>query len=1084
MSDDGEDPAEDRGEPSQLGKRRVTEPEAEGGDPAAPLGSQERVGRYVIQNFLAEGGMGVVYVAFDPELGRHVAIKLVKSRGSSEAHLRERLLREAQALAQLSHPNVISVHDVGLHDDRVFIAMELVEGVSLRHWLEQPRSWRATLDVLISAGRGLAAAHSAGIVHRDFKPDNVIVGNDGRVCVLDFGLARGAGGVDTEPGSAQAEREQANAMDATVPGRGPAEAATEAANEAAANETVPVSIHASISASIAGTLDGRERLERSLTRLGTVIGTPAYMSPEHHRGEPVTSLSDQFSFCVAAWEALYRRRPHARSASAVPASAASAAAGAAGAGAGGAEVAGGAGEPPARLELRVAKEQARIAPPPRGTQVPARVRRLLLRGLAAEPGERHPSMQQLLDGLERVAHAPRRRTVAAIAAVAAVALIGLATLVVLASRSAGPRLCTPEQARERLGETWSAEQMTRLDRAFAASGRAHAAETAGRVRVALQGYADQWTAMHVESCAATHVRHVQSSELLDLRTQCLEQRRDSLRALVGILTGAREGAAGAAGSAGEAAGVVAGEVIDRAVVAAMGLPPIERCAEAAALRAAVPLPEEPLRRAAIEEARGKLDDVRAMVATGQYGAALPWAREVADSARALAYPPLLAAAVHTRTNLEDQLGEHEAALRSAREGALVAGAARDDAQLVEALIDLMWTLTHLARFDEALALATPVEALIARTPPREADSRDHLSMKAALAGAVGWVQGEQGKLDLSVATLEEAAALREREVGPESWRLAVALNNLGEGLRALGRNEEAGRRFERALAITERALGAHHPNAGAILNNLATVRESQAKYDEARAMYERSLAIDEGTFGPDSSRVAISLLNLGSLDDSLGHPAASIPVYERALAIQRKALGAQHPDVAMVLHNLGQAQMGLGERDRALASMRAALAIFEATLPADHVNLGPPLTGIGEALVSLGRAAEGVTYYERALALQRKTLGEDALELAPTLHGLADAYRAVGRTAAALPLAERAVAIYTAHDADARLLAEAELTLAQTLWSSGGAARPRAQAIAVAARARLSAGAAANPTAAAELLRSLERWLAAHGGKP
>src|SRR5215467_4923136 len=151
------------------------------------------VGRYITIEKLGAGGMGVVYKAYDPQLSRPVALKLLH-RSTSAAQLSERMLREAQGLARLSHPNVVTVHDVGSFESHVFIAMEFVDGQNLRGWLAAaPRSPRAILDAFLAAGEGLAAAHRAGLVHRDFKPDNVIVGNDGRIRVLDFGLVRAAG---------------------------------------------------------------------------------------------------------------------------------------------------------------------------------------------------------------------------------------------------------------------------------------------------------------------------------------------------------------------------------------------------------------------------------------------------------------------------------------------------------------------------------------------------------------------------------------------------------------------------------------------------------------------------------------------------------------------------------------------------------------------------------------------------------------------------------------------------------------------------------------------------------------------------
>jgi len=155
-----------------------------------------RVGRYVILEQIGSGGMGVVYAAMDPELDRKVALKLLRSTGNdapgAPSEARVRLLREAQAMARLSHPNVITIHDVGSHFSQVYLAMELVQGTTLTEWLRAKRTWREVVRVFCKAGQGLAAAHQAGLVHRDFKPDNVLVGDDGSVHVMDFGLARAA----------------------------------------------------------------------------------------------------------------------------------------------------------------------------------------------------------------------------------------------------------------------------------------------------------------------------------------------------------------------------------------------------------------------------------------------------------------------------------------------------------------------------------------------------------------------------------------------------------------------------------------------------------------------------------------------------------------------------------------------------------------------------------------------------------------------------------------------------------------------------------------------------------------------------
>lgn len=216
----------------------------------------EALDRYVILERLGAGGMGEVFSAWDPVLDRKVAVKVLRPdfEGSELGEeLKERLLHEAQALAKLSHPNVVTVHDVGLAGDRVFLAMEFAEGRTLKQWLEQkPKpSWQSTLEVFLAAGEGLAAAHQQGITHRDFKPDNVVVGSDGRVRVMDFGLAHG-----------QARQKEPS-----------------------------------------------EGTRRSITGPGAMLGTPAYMSPEALHGQPTDFRSDEFGFCVALYEAFYGFRP-------------------------------------------------------------------------------------------------------------------------------------------------------------------------------------------------------------------------------------------------------------------------------------------------------------------------------------------------------------------------------------------------------------------------------------------------------------------------------------------------------------------------------------------------------------------------------------------------------------------------------------------------------------------------------------------------------------------------------------------------------------------------------------------------------
>jgi eukaryotic-like serine/threonine-protein kinase len=214
-------------------------------------------GRYELVEEIGSGAMGVVWAARDMDLDRHVALKLIRSGGRSLPELRGRLLGEARAMARLSHPNVVTVHDVGTTEDGLFIAMEHLDGGTLDQWLDaSPRSWREVVDKFIEAGRGLAEAHRAGLVHRDFKPENVLMGRDGVARVADFGLA------------------------------------------------VPVAESTGATGD-SGTGAG----ERAVTEEGVLVGTLAFMAPEQLLGQRATARSDQFGFSVALYEALYGIRP-------------------------------------------------------------------------------------------------------------------------------------------------------------------------------------------------------------------------------------------------------------------------------------------------------------------------------------------------------------------------------------------------------------------------------------------------------------------------------------------------------------------------------------------------------------------------------------------------------------------------------------------------------------------------------------------------------------------------------------------------------------------------------------------------------
>lgn len=228
------------------------------------------VGRYVVLGRIGSGAMGVVYAAYDPDLDRKVALKVVQTSGETDvgSNGRARLVREAQALAKLSSPFVVGVYDVGTLGDHVWIAMEFVAGQTLRTWSsERSRPTAEIIRVMVDVARGIADAHKVGLVHRDLKPDNVMIGADGRVRVMDFGLAHGRALSETDL----------------------AVASTLAANTQARPEVAALGLN--------------------LTRTGAVQGTPAYMSPEQWCGREAGPTADQFSWSVMAWELLFGQKP-------------------------------------------------------------------------------------------------------------------------------------------------------------------------------------------------------------------------------------------------------------------------------------------------------------------------------------------------------------------------------------------------------------------------------------------------------------------------------------------------------------------------------------------------------------------------------------------------------------------------------------------------------------------------------------------------------------------------------------------------------------------------------------------------------
>jgi tetratricopeptide (TPR) repeat protein/predicted Ser/Thr protein kinase len=595
-------------------------------------------GRYHVLAEIGRGGMGTVYRALDVRLGRQVALKLV---ASSAAH-RNRLLREAQALAQLAHPNVVPVYDVGTVDDAVFMAMELIDGVDLRAWLAaETRSPRQILHMFAAAGDGLAAAHAAGLVHRDFKPANVILGSDGRIRVVDFGLARTAA-TDTTGTPRPAAPNRATARD-DVSSSGSL-ASPGASAIATSSEMLPSVL-----------------LESSLTQHGDIVGTPRYMSPEQRRGAPTDARTDQFSFCVALYEALYGASPfRARDA-----------------------------------RRRFDDGSAPPIDPPQRAGVPSHVRRALRRGLRRDADERFPTMAALVAELRRDLRALRIRVGAG------VAVVGSLGIAIAALAHTTPEPCGG--AAERAAATIPGSLRDRVSRALLGTGSPLAPRASERLDTQLDEYLRDWADLRTQTCRATRVHADQSEAVMDRKMACLDDRLADVGAFLGAL----------ADAPGEEAMGTAGLAVERAGALAL-------CRDAAALerrhQEAVK-PDEMVTVGALDAAVRELD---ALVAVQNMKAAAPMARKVKDLAGRITHSETRARATFAYAVTQRAIGDMAESGRALDETLRLAAVAGNLTLVSEAWAELLYIIAVEERRMEAtheLVRATEVALLAAAGEP-------------------------------------------------------------------------------------------------------------------------------------------------------------------------------------------------------------------------------------------------------------------------------------------------------------------------------------------------------------------------------
>ncbi len=896
----------------------------------------ERLGRLEIGKTLGEGAFGIVVAAYDPELKRRLAVKILKpdvfgSAGGKEAQAR--LLREARAMARVDHANVVSVHDIGMLDGQVFIAMQFVEG-NLRTWLaEETRSWSAIVECFVQAGQGLAAAHAVGLVHRDIKPDNVLVSKNGEVRVADFGLVSI---------SNLAERA----------------ASTEF-------ETAPQS---------SDNLD--------ITRAGALMGTALYMAPEQHLGKEATPASDQFAFCVALYWALYQRQPfEGKDYKSLRAEV----------------LAGHLKPPPTtasapRWLYAILRKGMAVDPAQRHASMPALLsllqrdragqrRKWLAVGgaitlgaaLAAyglQSSAANNPCQRQADKLAGIWDAAARQrleaTFASKSRAGRFALlaqsvdgyaqdwVSVRTRVCEATHLFGEQsdqmldqrmLCLDQRLnylREFLGHVAQAQRVEILDTALTVASDLPALEACTSQLLSSSPVAMPDDRAQQASIASLETSIDAAQALFDLGQQAASESllRDKLElgagyapslAKANLLLGKARADLGhleeaeAALQAAIEQGTTAADdlLVARAWLALMHLYGVERENYSEAHR------------------MGEL--ARLSLLRGQAGAF-----EMASIDKAFATILLregkTAEAIARLREALPRYQEHASKPELARLLASLGEAMAADFKQAEAVDYYRLALAH-------------IESSLGKDHPENLYVLNNL---AVVLKDMGDIEGARAALDQSLHAIES-------NYGPENRDLVTVLINLGNIVRRQGDMAEAKKIFERAIRVGQVSMEADHPSVTKAMMNLAIVYAGNGENALATKTFREVLVRTEKSFTEDHPDRAMALNNLGESLELEGNYAEALSYVQAAVDMKGRLYGIDHPRQASSIVTLASVYKGLGNDEQAIAHYARALAIYQQAVGDSHA-----LTIGVES--ELGRLYESMGTAKKALRLLRKAI--------------------------------------------------------------------------------------------------------------
>jgi tetratricopeptide (TPR) repeat protein len=911
---------------------------------AAPLPTRGTIlGRYTIVDRIGSGGMGTVFSAHDPELDRRIALKVLRTP-AADPMARGELLREAQALAMLSHPNVVPIYDVGIADGVVWLAMAEVRGGSLARWLGPARDWREIVTMFVGAGRGLAAAHDAGLVHGDFKPTNVLVDDRGQACVVDFGLARRSSSVPS--------------VDRVVP------------------DAVPL---------------GDES-----TRDGIVRGTPAYMAPEQMCGQPLDARTDQFAFCVALFNALYgihpfiedrerdvaatvgpllkridegriAARPPGRM---IPRSIDRVL------------VRGMASKPAQRwssMEVLVLKLE-RALTSPSAAVLPLAIGALVVVGGAAFVADRSPTRCEGAGDLDEIWNPDRATAVTTHLASFDVAFADDTAAMVGHDLSAWAtswqarhaELCVaPDPAamrclvEARVGFATTVALLERADnkglaRASAAVHALPSPQACGRGGEGAATDAPALVALHAQ---LAEVEALEAAGRFDAAVA-------SARAAVVVADSLGEPIAAAR------ANRVLGSVLDSTGEYAEAERALER-----ARWIAVEIGRDDLAVAAMASLLkivghdlARFDDARAIERHAE-----------AALARFTVEPRTLASLRNAQGLLHLAAGEPDAAIgRFADAVDLVARTPDGEHRLQAPLNNYANALAAAGRYAEARAALERARAIVERSL-----GPDHPS-QVGYASNLGFIADRQGETADARRYLESAVSLGEQVLGADHPGVYEARNNLAVFHFARGDLDIAEALFERALSAARKHLGPDHPSLGRVIGNLALCESERGNPEGALVRYDEALALAERSLDADHTDIALTLNNRGSALRRLGRLAEARESYERALEIRLAKLGKDHPDVATTLDNLGLLALAEGNPNAALELHQQAYDVWMRAHGERHSRIAGVLGDLATDHIALGQRDEARGLLERAEAIWQSLDDIDESDAAQSRLALAE----------------------------------------------------------------------------------------------